>query len=272
MEVWSLDENNGDGMSTQAEGSSAPRQASRQDTGTQDRRQEDDKPDWKWQLARGLLIYLAIQAVIGPNGLVAWWQGKTQFQQQQGASQNTEASHIPTRPVHQPVAAPPSKLAKGVSSRPLYTQDTPLDFYVFLLSGPEPTSDDVASQQSSLVRNQASPLTINFDVHGKDFAALLSSTPSQESVQDVQYWYPDRPTGQKEEVLGAIRWSGVTLNDYKLQRDAEVNIRVPEHVKTSNGSVWAEIFVSSVGMSLDDPQTLHMRKCERLLAIQCIQY
>lgn len=210
--------------------------------------------DWKWQVGKALLFYMGTQAIVGPNGLVAWYRGTSQVQNQQspasaGVPPSSGAPGAQEKLAgfnqQQPVIG---RVAPQMTTHALFEHLLPLDVYVFVSSSDAASHDDVATQFSSLVP------------HGKgawstphpDYAELLED-PTREALTGAK-------VVQGPQGLPAIKWSNITLNDASLKRTAELMVKLPEDVKTSNASLWADIVVVPMGKPLGDRKSLRMRK------------
>ncbi|MCO5585300.1 hypothetical protein L7F22_039233 [Adiantum nelumboides] len=227
---------------------------------------DGDRPqnDWKKTILRSVLLYFAMSAVTGPNGLIAWYKGKTATQQQQSDVQVEEGSstqisssngNVQTPFGSQiPQQQPLTKFSPGTTSQSLFDPNLPLDFYIFITAANAPTHDDLTSQQSRLVpggKGGREEGILHFD--DNQFSDLLNPI----STDPSQIWHPK---SKSENILGALRWNNVLLNDSKLQREADLTISVPNVVQSQNGSIWADILAVPSGKSLVESKRLHSRK------------
>lgn len=225
---------------------------------------QQPQQDWRWTVAKSVLLYFAMQGVMGPNGLVAWYQGKSGLQQQQQQHKATpDSTPIPAQAgVQQPFAQPVQQLAEarvpsGTTASALFDIDMPLDFYVFVTADGQPSSGDIATQVSRLVPGGRGARNLtNVDLSDADVASFIG-LPNEPAGQGTETWSSPTATAR---VLGAVRWSNVTLKDNKLQRDADLTIKVPDNVKYENGSIWAEIFAGPMGHPPNGPNVLRTRK------------
>ncbi|PWN38329.1 cleft lip and palate transmembrane 1, partial [Meira miltonrushii] len=224
---------------------------------------ERPQNDWKKTILRSVLLYFAMSAVTGPNGLIAWYRGKTASQQQpdiqtgDGASTQIPSDGNIQTPFGSQIPSPPQPLTKflpGTTSQALFDPNFPLDFYIFITAGDAPSHDDLTSQQSRLVpggKGGREGSILQFE--DKQFADLL--TPI--STDPSQTWHPKT---KSDNILGALRWNNVLLNDSKLQREADLTISVPSVVQSQNGSIWADILAVPSGKSLVESKRMHSRK------------
>lgn len=230
-------------------------------------------PDWKWQVGKMVLFYVAFQGVTGPNGLIAWYQGKASFQKQ-GVALNPSAVKPPTSgqqstgsssssPAQNPFsvpAGPVSKVPSNSSTVALFDYKSAVDFYVFITTQDAPSMDDLTTQFSTLVPGSKGPRSakeINFD--DKELASLLQD-PIRDSFNEAKIWTSSKDS---DKILAGVKWSNVPLNDYSLSQSADLSVNIPKEVQSTNASLWAEIYATPTGMSPTNKKTtVRMRKCE----------
>lgn len=228
-------------------------------------------PDWKWQVGKMIVFYAAFQGVIGPNGLIAWYQGKATFQKQgeEAASLSTVKStsdpqSMSDSTVQKPFsvpAGPVSKVPSNSSTVALFAQKSTIDFYVFITTQDAPTIDDLSTQFSTLVPGSKGPRSAKeIDFDNEDLASLLYD-PVRDSSMEAKTWISSKKGS--ESVLAGVKWTNIPLNDYSLSRSVDLSFHIPEQVQSANASLWAEIYACPTGTSPSSKRTtVRMRKRE----------
>ena len=218
-------------------------------------------PDWRWQIGKALLFYAAFQGVAGPNGLLAWYQGKLPARQPATMQRSGEPSAA-NAPGQTPFSVPdPPKpfAAPNATTIALFGEHAPLDLYVFVTTEGAPTPDDITTQYSTLVPGSKGPRHAeSIDFSDPDYAELLRD-PVRESVLEPTTWSSSKP-GKR--VLAGARWRNVSLIDDKLSRHVDLSVAVPEAVRRANGSLWADIYATPMGIAPGNVKsTARVRKC-----------
>lgn len=196
----------------------------------------NDGVDWKWQIGKAALFYFAFQGVAGPNGLVAWYTGKTSSPK--GAAQfgnrgplSSSNQQNTQSPFSVPNVAPP-RIASNASTKALFRPDEKMDMYVFVTTARPPTIEDLSTQASTLVPNSKGPRSEG----AIDYPELLEG-PVWKSSHDG------------DQVLAAARLQDVTLNDASLSRSIDLSVDVPLQVQNSNHSIWADVYACPKGIA-----------------------
>ena len=221
-------------------------------------------PDWKWQIGKAVFFYALFQGALGPNGLLAWYQGNLPSQKaavQSSSSQGDGPSTTEAQnPFSVPAAAPVSKIPSNASTTALFPEKSAIDFYVFVTTQGPPSSDDITTQFSKLVADAKGPRSVDLiDFNDAEYASLLQD-PVREATTEPQLWSPSKPNTK---VLAGVKWSGVALNDDLLSKKVSLTFDVPSEVQNANASLWAEIYATPAGMSPRiENSTARMRKCE----------
>ncbi|UZJ55426.1 hypothetical protein CBS101457_004746 [Exobasidium rhododendri] len=221
-------------------------------------------PDWKWQVGKMLVFYLGFQAVVGPNGLLAWYQGKTQFQGdgiQPAPLRDGDSAPVGTasnqNPFSVPAASPP-RVPSNATTTSLFGLQAPLDFYVFITAQGPPTEEELTTQFSSLVPDAQGPRVSNvIDFSDPDYASLLQD-PLRKSLNEPILWSSSKKSNR---VLAGVRWTNISMDDDNLMKNVDLTFDIPKDVQTANASLWAEIYATPMGSSPSNKrQTARMRK------------
>ncbi|KDN53347.1 CLPTM1-domain-containing protein [Tilletiaria anomala UBC 951] len=201
--------------------------------------------DWKWTILRSLGMYFAVQALLGKDGLVTKYRNKDKF-----FLSASEVAPLGSQPegvsLTQPTGQAQPAAKAGVNVVQAWPASMPLDFYVFLTSGPPASSVDISSQYSSLVAHgggaDASPNLIDFNAH-----AYANSVLNENIRGDVQ----PVVSPQSGRTLSAVKWTNIKWSDSSLKRKVEVDIDVYPEVRTENHTIWADVFLTKSGVSPD---------------------
>ncbi|EPQ30466.1 uncharacterized protein PFL1_01992 [Pseudozyma flocculosa PF-1] len=227
--------------------------------------------DWKWTLGRAAIMYLGVQFVMGPNGPFASKKGpQTQPSAQQGVASGDPtvvdaSSAVPARssPVL-PGAEVVPLAAYGRPTVPAWSQDAPLDFYVYISSAPAPTHEDLLTQSSELVAGggteRAPP--VPFDA----FPQLLQDPFRPDAGSDAHVVYAPANGVASGSGSGSLRpiaaakWSDIGLGDFAMTRDVDFTLKLDDQVRSNNGSIWADLVVTPRGVALNKLDRASARK------------
>ncbi|SPO25896.1 related to cleft lip and palate transmembrane protein 1 (CLPTM1) [Ustilago trichophora] len=220
--------------------------------------QEPQRSDWKWTAFRALIMYAGVNAVTNPKSPITQYLGKL-MGHEPSAAPATASSSIPaagmtnTNPTQAASATSPFGAAATVQVKgppnvavPIWNDDTQLDFYVYITSGPAPTLEMIKTQQSDLIPESglANAPAIPFDA----FADLLHD-PLHVAKRDQVVYATGANVGAEVRPMALVKWENVSLSDTAMTRDVDVKLPLDERVKSHNGSVWADFVVTQHGIS-----------------------
>ena len=229
--------------------------------------------DWKWMIGRTLIFYFGAQALLGQGGIVSRFTGgnKQAAQSQDamqgaafpsqpsaGASGANQAGQVPIPGIPAGSNAQKSKsgtlLPATAMGQQFWPTDAPVDFYVFLSQGPPASAKDVASQYSTLVPHGTGP-------EGATNGPLIDFSAYTSTLIDDGLQEPGSlvVTPQKGNQLPAIRWSRVDWSNSTLKHKVNLELDVSEDVRTRNGTIWADIYMTLRGVSPDPSSSTYTR-------------
>ncbi|PWN54453.1 CLPTM1-domain-containing protein [Violaceomyces palustris] len=199
--------------------------------------------DWKWQIGKAILMYMGIQAVIGPNGLISQFNKGTTNNNPVLESSLADGTAVSTpNPTGQSAVAP--RLSPDATSASLWSPGSPLDLYLYLSSSSPTTAAEIESQYSDLVPHGTGAAQALGKIDFDAFKSLLDPSLTNQ-VQHV---------GQ-DHVLAVGKWSNISLGDNSLAKDLDFTLRLDHLVRSGNGSIWADIILAKAG-SDPDPSSL----------------
>ncbi|KAJ9479175.1 Cleft lip and palate transmembrane protein [Pseudozyma hubeiensis] len=217
------------------------------------------RTDWKWTVARALLMYAGVNAVTNPKSPVAGYVNKLMGREWStppagsssdsvGATSGGAADATSSPAPVQGLFTPPEAPAKGPPNvaLPIWSDDAQLDFYVYISASTPPTHELVRTQATDLIPQSGleNAPEIPFDA----FAELL-----RDPLHEAKVLYPreGRRSAGELEPMAAVKWSDITLGDLSLKRDVDLELKLGEGVRRGNGSVWADFVVTQRGVSPD---------------------
>ncbi|CDW98710.1 hypothetical protein [Sporisorium scitamineum] len=224
---------------------------------------QQQRTDWKWTLARALIMYAGVNAVTNPKSPVAGYINKLMGREfvAPAAPASTSAASAVTPagtgttgsadvnvPANSWVASPAVKGPDNVAV-PIWNDDVELDFYIFLSYTPAPSGEMVKTQFSDLIPESglANAPQIPFDA----FTDLLHD-PLHEGMRDhaqIVYSSSASKRGTELKPMAAVKWSNIRLGDLALSRDVDLILPLDEAVRKHNASVWADMVVTQQGVS-----------------------
>ncbi|SOV09402.1 related to cleft lip and palate transmembrane protein 1 (CLPTM1) [Ustilago sp. UG-2017a] len=226
---------------------------------------QPDRPatDWKWTLARAMLMYAGVNAVTNPKSPVAGYIGQLFGREAPSApfaspatgsavADATAGASIPTNSaavsggfnVQSPQVKGPPNVAV-----PIWADGSQLDFYVYISSAPAPDSLATKTQASDLLPEgglenaPAIPFDAFIDLlhdplHDFKRAQVHYSTPSSGGVK-----------GEGLKPMAAVKWTNVPLSDLDMARDVDLTLQLGEDVRYNNASIWADFVLTKHGIS-----------------------
>jgi hypothetical protein len=217
--------------------------------------QQPARADWKWTIARALLIYAGVNAVTNPNSPVGGYIGKLLGRESTAApaaatpavpsSGSASTPSVASAPSAWAPAAEPAVKGPANVAVPVWGDDTGVDLYVFLSSAPAPDADMLKTQQSDLMPDggvahaPAVPLGAFDDLL---YDPLRSTQPL--------ITYPKTQGSAELSPIAAIKWPAFSLTDTALARDVDVTLQLNDLVRKHNGSIWADVLLTTSGTNL----------------------
>ncbi|SJX62806.1 related to cleft lip and palate transmembrane protein 1 (CLPTM1) [Sporisorium reilianum f. sp. reilianum] len=225
---------------------------------------QPQRSDWKWTLARALIMYAGVNAVTNPKSPVAGYINKLMGREfadpapsvsstsavpgaAPAATAGADDASVPTNSW----APPPAVKGPDNVAVPIWNDDVQLDFYVYISSAPAPSTEMVKTQFSDLIPESglANAPQIPFDA----FADLLHD-PLHDGMRpqaQVAYSSAAAKRGKEEELkpMAAVKWSSIRLGDLALSRDVDLLLPLDDAVRKHNASVWADMVVTQQGVS-----------------------
>ncbi|SPO25329.1 related to cleft lip and palate transmembrane protein 1 (CLPTM1) [Ustilago trichophora] len=220
--------------------------------------QEPRRSDWKWTAFRALIMYAGVNAVTNPKSPITQYLGKLMGHEPAAAPSAASSS----TPVAGMARTYPAQAASATSSFgaaatvqvkgppnvavPIWNDDTQLDFYVYITSGPAPNSELIKTQQSDLIPESglANAPAIPFNA----FSDLLHD-PLHSAKRDQVVYATRAKVGAEVKPMAAVKWENVLLSDTAMTRDVDLVLPLDEQVQSHNGSVWADFVVTQHGIS-----------------------
>lgn len=220
---------------------------------------QNDGTDWKWSVAKALLIYFGINAVTNPNSPVGSYVGKL-------------IGRTPAEPSSSPAASPAASPAPGASTAsqepasafgsaaagvqvkgptnvavPIWNDDAMLDFYVYISSAPAPDANILRTQLSDLMPEGglANAPAIPFDA----FTDLLHDPLHDAKRAQVAYSAGSQSLNGDIKPMAAVKWSDVPLGDTSMTRDVDLLLKLDDNLRKNNGSIWADFVITQRGIS-----------------------
>ncbi|GAC71878.1 transmembrane protein [Moesziomyces antarcticus T-34] len=217
--------------------------------------QQPARADWKWTIARALLIYAGVNAVTNPNSPVGGYIGKLLGRESTAApaaatpavpsSGSASTPSVASAPSAWAPAAEPAVKGPANVAVPVWGDDTGVDLYVFLSSAPAPDADMLKTQQSDLMPEggvahaPAVPLGAFDDLL---YDPLRTTQPL--------ITYPKTQGSAELHPIAAIKWPAFSLTDTALARDVDVTLQLNDLVRKHNGSIWADVLLTTSGTNL----------------------
>ncbi|TKY85707.1 hypothetical protein EX895_005247 [Sporisorium graminicola] len=235
---------------------------------------QQQRTDWKWTLARALIMYAGVNAVTNPKSPVAGYINKLFGREfvdpvASSASSMSAASAVapsPTAGVEGGASvptnswvAPPAVKGPDNVAVPLWNDDVELDFYIYISSDTAPSAEMVKTQLSDLIPESglAHAPAIPFDA----FPDLLHDPLHEGMRHDARIVYSSSvgtKSGKQElKPMAAVKWSHIRLADLALSRDVDLVLPLDDAVRKHNGSVWADMVVTQQGVSPDPRDASH---------------
>ncbi|KAJ1033047.1 hypothetical protein NDA16_000326 [Ustilago loliicola] len=224
---------------------------------------QPDRPatDWKWTLARAMLMYAGVNAVTNPKSPIAGYVGQLMGREPAAApsvaspavssagdataSANIAAS---TPAVGGFSALPPQVKGPPNVAVPIWQDGSQLDFYVYISSAPAPDASAIKTQASDLLPESGLENTpaIPFDA----FTDLLHDPIHDVKRAQVHYSAPSS-AGAKGDLkpMAAVKWTNVPLSDFDMTRDVDLTLQLGEDVRMNNASLWADFVLTKHGIS-----------------------
>ena len=202
--------------------------------------------DWKWTVARSLVVFFGIQAITSKDGLLSKFTGSksdVQAPVSDGAAFDSSSMGGQAPVAGRTGPTPPQKQPQR-GGAPGWPQGGVLDFYLFLTSGPPATPEELASQFSTLVPHGSGvgsvPSLVDWDAESYAISVLDSSKRD-----------PSRPivAHQFKDTMQAVKWTDVDTGAKSFKRKLLLDVDIYPEIRISNHSMWAEIFVTRPGVS-----------------------
>lgn len=215
------------------------------------------RTDWKWTVARALLMYAGVNAVTNPKSPVVGYVNKLMGREAVGVASAPDATTSVSiadaaatslssgQQANSVYTPPPAVKGPPNVAVPLWSDDAQLDFYLYISSAAPPTDDELRTQASDLIPDsgldKAPP--IPFDA----FTDLLHDPLHDEMRARVVY--ASKRSSHGLSPMAAVKWSNIRLGDLALSRDVDLQLPLDEAVRKHNGSVWADMVVTQRGVS-----------------------